>query len=111
MLDINNCFVCTVSTCKYTGVETSFILHRKATSMEDQAQGLLRLHQHDGVGTDVRMQAKPWSHKFRIWKSFTTTARTLLAYLVEKNCGCEPRVKKLQPTCANWAANLDLPVI
>ena len=39
-----------------------------------------------------------------------TSARTLSAYLVEKNCGCEPQVKKLQPTCADRAANSDVPV-
>ena len=53
-------------------------------------------------------QATP-CHKFRIWKSLL--ARTLAAYLLEKNCGCESRLKKLQPTCANRAANPDLPVI
>ena len=42
------------SNTRNTGAKTSFVLHRKATSMEDHAQGILGLHQHDGVGTDVR---------------------------------------------------------
>ena len=42
-------------------------------------------------------QAAPWSYKYRIWKTFTTSARTLSANLVEKNRGCEPWAKKLQP--------------
>ena len=40
-----------------------------------------------------------------------TSARTLSAYPVEKNRWYEPRVKKLQLTCADRAANPDLPVI
>ena len=46
-------------------------------------------------------------------EEFTFTSakvRTLSAYLVEKNRGCEPWVKKLQSTCADQAANPDIQV-
>ena len=34
-----------------------------------------------------------------------------LAYFMERNRGCEPQVKKLQPTCADRAVNPHLPAI
>ena len=57
--------------------------------------------------------ATPWSHKFRIWKSlyyFFIILDPLGRFWLEKNCGYEPRVKKLQLTCADRATNPDLPV-
>ena len=74
-------------------------------------RAFLRLHQHDGVGMDVRTSGHtPGLTNFRIWKSLYLNPLEHFR-LVEKNRGVEPRVKKLQLTCADRAANPDLPVI
>ena len=76
------------------------------------SEPFLRLHQHDGVGMDVRTSGHtPGLTNFRIWKSLYLNPLEHFR-LVEKNRGCEPRVKKLQLTCADRAdLPTDLPVI
>ena len=76
------------------------ILGRNLFTSEGNLQGGL------GSGpfmiTPTRCCGNGYPH-VRIW--------TFSAYLVEKNCGCEPLVKKLQPTCADRAVNPNLSVI
>ena len=58
------------------------LIHWKAISMEDWAQGLLGLHQHDG---DVRTLCHTLVSQIENLEEFTTTsAGTLLAHLVRK---------------------------
>ena len=56
-----------------------------------QGSGLLGLHQHDGCGNRCAHIGHTLVLQIHNLEEFpSTSARTLSAYLVEKNRGCEP---------------------
>ena len=91
-----------------------FFLHREETSASGgrKLEAFRRLLPTRWCGNGCpHVRPHPGLTNLEFGRVFTFCARTLSAYLVEKNRGCEPRVKKLQPTCADRAANPDLPII